>query len=55
MHVELRDPVLASEAPAAVLATFGRGGRNFQRIHDPTVAASRLPSGIAQRVRRQDQ
>jgi hypothetical protein len=33
------DPVLASDAPAAVLATFGRGGRNLQRIHDPRVAA----------------
>jgi len=33
------DPVLASEAPAAVLATYGRGGRNFQRIHDTRVAA----------------
>ncbi|MCW2593839.1 MAG: hypothetical protein JWQ86_6266 [Mycobacterium sp.] len=33
------DPVLASEAPAAVLATFGRGGRNFQRIHDSLVGA----------------
>jgi hypothetical protein len=32
-------PVLASEVPGAVLATFGRGGRNFQRIHDPRVAA----------------
>ena len=33
------DPVLASEAPDGVLATFGRGGRNFQRIHDPRVGA----------------
>jgi hypothetical protein len=30
-------PVLPSEAPAAVLATFGRGGRNFQQIHDAAV------------------
>jgi hypothetical protein len=25
--------------PAAVIATFGRGGRNFQRTHDPAVGA----------------
>jgi len=25
-----------------VLATFGRGGRNFQQIHDPDVAAHSL-------------
>ena len=30
-------PLVASEAPAAVLATFGRGGRNFQRINDAAV------------------
>ena len=35
---EWRDtPVLLDEAPAAVLATFGRGGRNFQRIHHDAV------------------
>jgi hypothetical protein len=35
---EWRDvPVLPGEAPAAVLATFGRGGRNFQRIHHAAV------------------
>ncbi len=25
------------EVPAAVVATFGRGGRNFQQTHDPAV------------------
>lgn len=30
-------PLVASEAPAAVLATYGRGGRNFQRINDASV------------------
>lgn len=32
------DPVPESRCPAAVLATFGRGGRNFQQIHHPDVA-----------------
>jgi hypothetical protein len=31
------DPVLEPEVPAAVLATFARGGRNFQQTHDPHV------------------
>lgn len=40
---EWRDrPVLHAEAPGAVLATFGRGGRNLQRIHDPAVSAQTL-------------
>jgi hypothetical protein len=30
-------PVKPPEVPAAVLATFGRGGRNFQQIHDQQV------------------
>ena len=30
-------PVTESAAPPAVVATFGRGGRNFQQIHDPAV------------------
>ncbi|AFM15524.1 hypothetical protein Mycch_0706 [Mycolicibacterium chubuense NBB4] len=30
-------PVTESRAPGAVVATFGRGGRNFQQTHDPTV------------------
>ena len=33
----LADPVLESEVPAAVLATFARGGRNFQQTHAPGV------------------
>jgi hypothetical protein len=33
----LPEPVLESDAPAAVVATFGRGGRNFQQTHDATV------------------
>lgn len=32
-------PVPYGTVPAAVLATFARGGRNFQRIHDPGVDA----------------
>jgi len=32
-------PVSEAEAPAAVAHTFARGGRNFQQIHDPDVAA----------------
>ncbi|MGZ8802338.1 MAG: GAF domain-containing protein [Mycobacterium sp.] len=32
-------PVAESAAPPAVVATFGRGGRNFQRIHDADVGA----------------
>jgi hypothetical protein len=30
-------PLLESEVPAAVVATFGRGGRNFQQTRGPTV------------------
>ncbi|MDT5338589.1 MAG: hypothetical protein QOD90_4094 [Mycobacterium sp.] len=30
-------PISEHEAPAAVLATFGRGGRNLQQIHDTAV------------------
>lgn len=30
-------PVAESVAPAAVVATFGRGGRNFQMVHDDAV------------------
>ena len=33
-------PVLDAEAPPAVIATFGRGGRNFQQIHDDDVGAA---------------
>jgi hypothetical protein len=33
----IADPVLEPEVPAAVLATFGRGGRNFQQTHSPVV------------------
>lgn len=32
-------PVSEAEVPAAVMQTFSRGGRNFQQIHDPAVAA----------------
>jgi hypothetical protein len=35
----LGTPVTESTAPPAVLATFGRGGRNFQRTHDGSVGA----------------
>lgn len=30
-------PVLEQDVPAAVVATFGRGGRNFQEIHHPSI------------------
>jgi hypothetical protein len=30
-------PLAEPEVPAAVVATFGRGGRNFQQTHDPHV------------------
>ncbi len=35
-------PVVESDCPAAVVATFGRGGRNFQQIHDAQVADQSL-------------
>jgi hypothetical protein len=35
-------PVPPTKAPPAVLATFARGGRNFQRIHDDGVGAASL-------------
>lgn len=35
-------PVPPTEAPEAVLATFARGGRNFQRIRDDGVGAASL-------------
>jgi hypothetical protein len=33
----LSKPLLESDVPAAVVATFSRGGRNFQQTHDSTV------------------
>lgn len=33
----LTTPILEHDAPAAAVATFGRGGRNFQEIHDPLI------------------
>ncbi|MDG5485993.1 GAF domain-containing protein [Mycolicibacterium gadium] len=33
----IAEPVLEPEVPSAVLATFARGGRNFQQTHDPEV------------------
>jgi hypothetical protein len=33
----LRVPLLEHDAPAAVHATFRRGGRNFQKIHHPSI------------------
>jgi hypothetical protein len=33
----LTTPMLEPAVPAAVVATFGRGGRNFQQTHDPAV------------------
>lgn len=33
----LDTPIAESRCPAAVIKTFGRGGRNFQQIHDAQV------------------
>lgn len=33
----LSAPILEQDAPAAVVATFRRGGRNFQEIHHPSI------------------
>jgi hypothetical protein len=35
----LATPLVEQAVPAAVIATFGRGGRNFQQTHDATVGA----------------
>ena len=35
----LPKPMLEPEVPAAVIATFRRGGRNFQQTHDPSVGS----------------
>jgi len=35
----LSEPLLEPAVPAAVIATFGRGGRNFQQTHDSSVGA----------------
>lgn len=34
----LAEPLLEPEVPAAVVATFRRGGRNFQQTHDGSVS-----------------
>ena len=34
----LAEPLLEPEVPAAVAATFRRGGRNFQQTHDAAVS-----------------
>ena len=38
----LPEPLLEPRVPPAVLATFRRGGRNFQQTHDSTVDAESL-------------
>jgi hypothetical protein len=38
----LATPLLEPTVPAAVIATFGRGGRNFQQTHDAIVGAESL-------------
>ena len=38
----LAEPLLEPAVPAAVIATFQRGGRNFQQTHDATVGAESL-------------
>ena len=34
----LSEPLLEPQVPDAVVATFGRGGRNFQETHHPSVS-----------------
>ncbi|OBK18078.1 hypothetical protein [Mycobacterium asiaticum] len=34
----LAGPLLEPQVPAAVVATYGRGGRNFQQTHHPSVS-----------------
>ena len=38
----LSEPLLEPAVPAAVVATFRRGGRNFQQTHDSRVGAESL-------------
>lgn len=45
-------PVTESTAPPAVVATFRRGGRNFQRIHDADVGSQSDRLFVHQAVRR---
>lgn len=40
----LAEPVADADVPPAVRATFARGGRNWQRTHDPAV--SRLSAAL---------
>ncbi|HEY7054754.1 MAG TPA: GAF domain-containing protein [Mycobacterium sp.] len=40
--VWLSTPVLEADVPGAVIATFGRGGRNFQQTHDAAVGPESL-------------
>jgi hypothetical protein len=44
----LATPFLERKVPAAVVATFRRGGRNFQQTNDLTVGAEikRLREGV---------
>jgi hypothetical protein len=35
----LSKPLPESDVPSAVVATFGRGGRNFQQTHHPSIDA----------------
>ncbi len=45
----LSTPLLEQAVPAAVVATFRRGGRNFQQTHDSSVGAEsqRLWDGLS--------
>lgn len=36
----LSTPILEHDVPDAVVATFGRGGRNFQEIHHPSIGVA---------------
>ncbi|WP_445148553.1 GAF domain-containing protein [Baekduia sp. Peel2402] len=46
----LDDPFTEDETPAAVLATFARGGRNLQRIRDPSVEPATAACWAARRA-----
>ncbi len=35
-------PILEQDVPVAVVATFNRGGRNFQEIHHPSIGEETL-------------
>lgn len=42
----LSSPMPEQDVPSAVIATFGRGGRNFQEIHHPRSVSARKGFGM---------